>query len=199
MKILAALISVLLILGTTACKRQEENAFSSNYQPPVFIHKDRLETISKFLSGSHHHYDEYLERLHLPGLAYGLVVDDSLIFCGGSGKANLESGEAVTTHTLFRIASMTKSFTAMAILMLRDEGRLSLSDPVSHYLPELEQLAYLSSDAPPVSIYNLLTMTAGFPEDNPWGDRFLDISDEALSEQVRQGISFSKVPSAGYE
>lgn len=208
MKILAAFCSFLLLLGPAACKHQgvemvsdkpEGIVFSSAYQPPVFIQKERMENFTKLLPGSHHHYEELLEAHHLPGLAYGLVVDDSLIFYGGLGKANLESGAAVTEHTLFRIASMTKSFTAMAILMLRDEGSLALSDPVSVYLPELEHLSYLSSDAPPVSIFNLLTMTAGFPEDNPWGDRFLDMSDSALSEQLRQGISFSSVPSISYE
>lgn len=207
-KLAAALISLLLLLGQAACQRQgvenvsgklEAIAFSSDYRPPGFIQKDRMENTRKLLTGSHHHYERILESQHLPGLAYGLVVDDSLIFWGGSGIANLENGDAVTEHTLFRIASMTKSFTAMAIVRLRDEGSLCLSDPVSRYLPEFEQLTYLSSDASPVSIFNLLTMTAGFPEDNPWGDRFLDMSNEALSEQVRQGISFSNVPSTGYE
>jgi len=105
----------------------------------------------------------------------------------------------VTEHSLFRIASMTKSFTAMAILKLRDEGKLSLWDPACHYIPELEDLTYLSGDATPLSIFNLLTMTAGFPEDNPWGDRFLDISDDILMKQVEEGVSFSTVPSLHYE
>jgi len=94
---------------------------------------------------------------------------------------------------------MTKSFTAMAILKLRDEGVLSLTDPVSMFIPELAFLTYLTGDATPITIYNLLTMTAGFPEDNPWGDRFLDITDESLLEQVSQGISFSSIPSQQYE
>ena len=140
-----------------------------------------------------------LQAHHLPGLAYGVVVDDSLIFFGACGSINLENGTAVTEHSLFRIASMSKSFTAMAILKLRDEGKLSLSDPISTYIPELDHLSYLTSDTPPVSIFNLLTMTAGFPEDNPWGDRFLDITDEALMEQVEKGISFSTLSSLHYE
>jgi CubicO group peptidase (beta-lactamase class C family) len=94
---------------------------------------------------------------------------------------------------------MSKSFTAMAILKLRDEGLLALSDPAQKYLPELEHLTYLTADAAPLTIFNLLTMTAGFPEDNPWGDRFLDISDDALLEQVKEGIPFSTLPSLHYE
>ena len=65
---------------------------------------------------------------------------------------------------------MTKSFTAMAIIKLRDEGKLSLEAPAVKYIPELDQLNYLTNDAQPSRIVNLLTMTASFPEDNPWGD-----------------------------
>jgi CubicO group peptidase (beta-lactamase class C family) len=155
--------------------------------------------IRNALSQSHKHYKETIEDHNLPGLAYGLVVDDSLVFYGGFGKSNLEKGTEVTENSLFRIASMSKSFTAMAILKLRDEGMLSLSDAVSIHIPEFKQLHYLTSDAPPVSILNLLTMTAGFPEDNPWGDRFLDINDEDLIKLVEEGISFSTVPSLHYE
>jgi len=173
--------------------------YSDSYRPPVFNETERVQKIREGLAGSHQFYAASALSNHLPGVAYGLVVDDSLVFAGGYGTINTETGEAVTEHSLFRIASMSKSFTAMAILKLRDEGRLSLADPVSRYIPDLEQLIYLTADAPPVTIFNLLTMTAGFPEDNPWGDRFLDIKDSALMEQVGNGISFSSVPSLQYE
>lgn len=208
MKTLPGKYIVTLFLVFAACHRHSGNlppdlssapVFSESYRPPVFENQNRPANIIESLSGSHHHYLEALERHHLPGLAYGLVMDDSLVFFGGYGKSNLESGAEVTEHTLFRIASMSKSFTAMAILKLRDEGKLSLSDPVSSYIPEFSKLKYLTSDAPPIRIFNLLTMTAGFPEDNPWGDRFLDISDEELMKQVEKGISFSTVPSLHYE
>jgi CubicO group peptidase (beta-lactamase class C family) len=94
---------------------------------------------------------------------------------------------------------MTKSFTAMAIIKLRDEGRLSLEDPAANYLPELKNLTYLTEDAPQVTIFNLLTMTSGLPEDNPWGDRQLEISDKDLKGLIDEGISFSNVPSFQYE
>jgi CubicO group peptidase (beta-lactamase class C family) len=173
--------------------------FLKNYEPPHFADQDRLQNTAEALSEAHHFYKESALENHIPGVAYGVVVDDSLVFFGGYGITSLETEGTVTEQSLFRIASMSKSFTAMAVLRLRDEGKLSLSDPAFIYLPELEQLTYLTSDAAPVTIYNLLTMTAGFPEDNPWGDRFLDISDKALMEQVSEGISFSNVPSFQYE
>lgn len=200
-------ISVLLFL--TACsggnnekKSLDEHqslSISDTYNPSTFQDPDRTGKIAAALDAVHCFYSQTAETRHLPGVAYGLVVDDSLVFKGGYGSLNLETGEAVTVHSLFRIASMTKSFTAMAILQLRDQGLLSLNDPVDHFLPELKDLEYLSSDAPPVSIFNLLTMTAGFPEDNPWGDRFLDMADKALMEQVDRAISFSTVTSLHYE
>jgi len=201
-------VLTIFLLGQVACrthtleKPQKQSAplqFSKTYKPPVFEERDRIQSIGAALKASHRFYSEAAAVHKLPALAYGVVVGDSLVFFGTFGKSNIEIGNQVTEHSLFRIASMSKSFTAMAILKLRDEGKLCLAEPASTYVPELKKLKYLSDDAPQVSIFNLLTMTAGFPEDNPWGDRFLDISDNALMEQVAEGISFSTVPSLQYE
>lgn len=178
---------------------QKDLNYSESYLPPEFPDRERIVKIAKALKGTEAYYENCKEEHQLPGIAFGVVVDDSLILSGGLGTINVASGEAVTSRSLFRIASMTKSFTAMAILKLRDEGVLSLIDPVSRFIPELTNLSYLTGDATPLTIYNLLTMTAGFPEDNPWGDRFLDISEKSLLEQVSLGISFSSVPSQQYE
>lgn len=208
MKLSQTVFLLIVILGLTACREQAvesplkqfaPRSFSESYQPSFFEDVGRKQKIGEALANAHHYYAEAAERYHLPAVAYGLVVDDSLVFFGGYGSINLGSNAAATEHSLFRIASMSKSFTAMAILKLRDEGHLALTDPVSAHIPELADLNYLSSDAPAVTILNLLTMTAGFPEDNPWGDRFLDISDEALIQEVAKGISFSTVPSLHYE
>ena len=107
----------------------------------------------------------------IQGIAYGIVIDDTLVIDSAMGLINLDNKLPVTRNSCFRIASMTKSFTAMAILKLRDEGKLNLRDPVSDYKGEMVNLRYLTSDAPTISIEQ---MTAGFPEDNPWGDRQLD-------------------------
>ncbi len=199
---------IFILMMTFGCSSQSADEstelaspirFSNSYKAPEFIDKERIQKIQEALKESHSYYGESAVANHLPGVAYGLVVDDSLVFQGGYGTTDIETGEPVTGQSLFRIASMTKSFTAMAILKLRDEGKLSLLDPVSGYIPQLESLSYITSDATPVSIWNLLTMTAGFPEDNPWGDRFLDMSDETLMKQVEEGISFSTVTSLHYE
>lgn len=172
---------------------------NQEYRAPSFEKADRIRQISDALNDAHQYYLESAQSSHLPGVVYGLVVDDSLVFSGAHGTIDPLSGVPATKHSLFRIASMTKSFTAMAILKLRDEGKLSLADPASIYIPTLAQLEYPTSDATPITLFNLLTMTAGFPEDNPWGDRFLDLPPEALMEHVKEGIPFSNLPSLSYE
>ena len=136
---------------------------------------------------------------HLPGFAYGLIVDGKLIHTGNLGYSNLAEKIPATSKSEFRIASMTKSFTAMAIIKLRDEGKLNLDDPVYLYIPEMREQNYLTKDAPPVTIRHLLTHAAGFPEDNPWGDRQLAVPDDKLIELIGKGISFSNDPGLKFE
>ncbi len=144
-------------------------------------------------------FKDYTGIKHLPGLVYGLIVDGKLVHTFSTGYANLDKKIPATTQSDFRIASMTKSFTAMAILKLRDQGKLKLDDPVYLYIPEMKGQRYLTNDAAPVTIRHLLTHAAGFPEDNPWGDRQLAISDEAMIRMIKKGIYFSNIPGIAYE
>ncbi|MHA4807047.1 serine hydrolase [Flavitalea flava] len=144
-------------------------------------------------------FADFAAKNHSPGLVYGLVKDGKLIYSGSLGFGNLEKKYPATLQSDFRIASMTKSFVSVAILQLRDAGKLRLDDPARLYIPELKDLAYLNGDAPELTLRNLLTHSAGFPEDNPWGDRQLGISDEALLAMVRKGISFSNSPGIAHE
>jgi CubicO group peptidase (beta-lactamase class C family) len=144
-------------------------------------------------------FNKYATENHFPGIVYGLVVDGKLIHQGKTGYSNLSEKILANSKTAYRIASMTKSFTAMAILKLRDEGKLKLDDPVFLYIPEMKDQKYLTKDAAPVTIRHLLTHGAGFPEDNPWGDRQLARSEEELTELIKNGISFSNNPGMKYE
>lgn len=108
---------------------------------------------------------------HAPGLVYGIVADGRLIHVKAIGTQDLEKKRPVTADTLFRIASMTKSFTALSILKLRDEGKLSLDDLAETHVPEMRDWRYPTSDSPRIRIRDLLNHTAGFVTDDPWGDR----------------------------
>lgn len=175
------------------------HGYSITYKPPVFAHDNRVEKIKEIAPEIQQVIEEHAKQKNIPGIAYGIIVDNELVISGATGIINLEERLFASSQSCFRIASMTKSFTAMAILKLRDEGKLSLRDPVENYIPEMSGLEYLSTDASVIHIENLLTMTAGLPEDNPWGDRQLDEPDQMLKDLISDGFSFSNVTSHKYE
>ncbi len=144
-------------------------------------------------------YRAHAEKNHIPGLAFGIVDHGKLVYAGGTGYTNTDKKIPVTAASVFRIASMTKSFTAMAILTLRDAGKLNLEDPVSKYIPEMKQIKPLTGDAREITVRDLLTHSAGFPEDNPWGDRQLQKTDEDLINFIKGGVSLSNTPGTNYE
>ncbi len=117
----------------------------------------------------------------------------------GLGLRDVASGTPVDVDTVFRIASMTKSFTALAILKLRDAGKLSLDDPVARYVPEVGTWQLPTSDSGPITIRHLLSHTAGLPEDNPLGDRVLDMTPEGLSAWLKAGIPFASATGSEFE
>ena len=77
------------------------------------------------------------DKTSTPGCAVGVVRNDSLIFSKGYGMANLNDDIPITPNTVFHVASMSKQFTAAAILLLAQQGKLSLDDDVHKYIPEL--------------------------------------------------------------
>src|SRR5579859_825590 len=172
---------------------------SADYQTPYFEDATRAEKIVRYKSVIDSIFKKSARANHNPAIAYGMVVDNQLIYSNAVGYANLDKGIVADSKSRFRIASMTKSFTAMSILRLRDEGKLQLSDPVEKYIPEMALLHYPTKDTSPITIFNLLTMSAGFPEDNPWGDRQLSDTDQELIDLVKKGISFSTNPATQFE
>jgi len=117
-------------------------------------------------------FERFAARALCPGLVYGVIVDGGLVHAKGRGTLTVGTDVVPGEDSVFRIASMTKSFTAAAILLLRDEDRLRLDDPVATWVPELASAhATYAADSPPVTIGSLLTMSAGLPTDDPWGDR----------------------------
>jgi CubicO group peptidase (beta-lactamase class C family) len=112
---------------------------------------------------------------------------------------DLEARQQVGPDSLFRIASMSKAFTALAILKLRDEGRLSLDAPAENYVPGMRQWRYPTTDSPKITVRNLLTHTAGMVEDNPWGDRQQVVPETGFTSMLRAGIPFSRAPGLAME
>ena len=101
------------------------------------------------------------------------------------GWRDREAGLPTQRDTIFRIASMTKSFTALAIIKLRDEDKLSLEDPVSKWIPENARMELPTRDSPPIRVRQLKSHSAGIPEHNPRGDQQHGASDEARDKWQR--------------
>jgi len=188
-------ILALALLATAATA----GAQSSVAPPPAFDLPDRAERLARTIPAVDSVMRAFMQRSRVPGIAYGIIVDGKLWHVAAHGLREVPTGARVDTSSVFRIASMTKSFTALAILQLRDAGRLSLDDPAEKYVPQLKGLRYPTSDAPRITVRHLLTHSAGFPEDNPWGDQQLAASDEDLSRMIREGIPFSNAPGIAYE
>jgi CubicO group peptidase (beta-lactamase class C family) len=117
------------------------------------------------------HFDRYVETERLPGYAVLVSRGGEVGHFAMYGKRDRESGKPITEDTVYRIYSMTKPITSVAAMMLYEEGRFDLEDPVSAYLPEFSEMRIFaggSSVAPalkpasePVRIWHLLTHTAG--------------------------------------
>lgn len=167
--------------------------------PPQFSDPQRKQKLSAAFPEIDKLFKSFMERSQSPGAVLGVIIDGELVWVKAAGVREKTNNAAVTTDTVFRIASMTKSFTAMAILKLRDAGKLSLDDPVSKYIPELANLPYPTSDSQVLTVRHLLTHSEGFPEDNPWGDRQLAQSDETMRTWLRAGIPFSTSPGTAFE
>ncbi len=174
-------------------------AQSSLAPPAAFPVPDRVARLTRALPRIDSAMRVFAERNRVPGIAYGVIVDGRLLHVQAVGLRDVARDAPLDTSSVFRIASMTKSFTALAILQLRDAGRLALDEPAERYVPELAGLRYPMSDAPRITVRHLLTHSAGFPEDNPWGDQQLAATDEDLARMLRTGVPFSNAPGVAYE
>ncbi len=136
---------------------------------------------------------------HVPGLVYGIVMDGRLIVVKGQGIQDVVAKRPVNPDTLFRIASMSKAFTALAILKLRDEGKLSLDAPAETYVPEMRGWVYPTKDSRKIRVRDLLNHIAGLVTDDPWGDRQQPLTEPEFTAILKAGIPFSRPAGSAME
>lgn len=135
---------------------------------------------------------EHHARGAAPSAVWGVFDRQGLVRVGSCGE--LGDGTIPGPDTAYRIASCTKSFTATAVLALRDAGELNLDEPITRFVPDFSSVVLPSDDAPTPTIRMLLTMSAGLPTDDPWADRLEGISTDDLDSILRRGLSFESVP-----
>ncbi|WP_394849983.1 beta-lactamase family protein [Pendulispora brunnea] len=135
---------------------------------------------------------------HVPGMGVGIVLGGEIVYAKGFGLRDVERKRPFEADTPFPIASVTKSFTAMAILRLRDEGKLDLDVPAERYYPPLGRIARATRDSPAITLRMLLSHSSGMPEDNPWGDVTEHFTEQDMAKLL-DGAAMSRAPGVAYE
>ncbi len=143
--------------------------------------------------------DQFLDGRHIPGVAYGMILGGELVHSRGIGTLRVGEEATPDADSVFRIASMTKSFTAATIVGLRDEGRLALDDPIARHVPELAGLHGPTADSPPITVRHLMTMSSGLATDDPWADRQEGLDLAAFAELLRGPLTFAWAPGTRFE
>jgi CubicO group peptidase (beta-lactamase class C family) len=145
-------------------------------------------------------FADFQQSSHAPGLVYGIVQDGRLVHVKSYGVQDLTAARRpVTPDSLFRIASMSKAFTGLAILKLRDEGKLSLDALAERYVPELKSWKYPTKDSPRIRVRDLLNHVSGFVTDDPWGDRQQVMTEAQFTAVLKNGVPFTRAPALGFE
>lgn len=147
-------------------------------------------------------FSEWDNAANKPGVAGGLLRNNEVIYLKGFGSADVNQQVSITTDTKFQLGAMSKQFTAFAILLLEEQGKLSLSDDVHKYLPQLPEFGH------ELTIKHLLSQSSGLhdflalKEIAGWRDKDVFTHQDALDLIFRQkkldyipGTKFSQTSS----
>ena len=119
-----------------------------------------------------------MDSQHIPGLSLGVVRDGKVVLAKGYGKASVELDAPVTPTTLFALASVSKQFTAAAILLLVEAGKVGLNDSLTNYF------TWVPKEWSEVKVRHLLTHTSGIREEEQKGDFFEWEREEHNQEEI---------------
>ena len=126
--LVGVLIALCLSISLAGCGDATEPQIPSVYSPETAV--------------SYSEVDGYISQQmtddDIPGLAVVVVQGDEVVYLKGFGVTSLGNPSPVTPQTIFELASISKSFTALGVLLLRDEGLIELDVPVQRYLPDLQ-------------------------------------------------------------
>jgi CubicO group peptidase (beta-lactamase class C family) len=121
--------------------------------------------------------EQQIAKHEIAGAVTLVVAKDRVLHLEGTGWADVASKRPMTPDTLFWIASMTKPVTGVALLMLQDEGKLQVTDPVAKYLPEFANLKTPSGKPANLTIVQIATHTSGLGEAGPAGQQAKTLAD----------------------
>jgi len=172
-------------LGTTMFRQQDSTASADTVAPVDSAASTDSAAPPRTIPELQARIREILAETRTPGIGIALVSRDSAIWVAGIGTADVASGRPATDSTLFRIGSTSKAFVSLLTLLMQQEGRLSLEDPVWAHAPELV-FTNKWEDTDPVRIVHLLEHTTG------WDD--LALRDYALNDStitLREGLAYN--------
>ncbi|HZZ30326.1 MAG TPA: serine hydrolase domain-containing protein [Pirellulales bacterium] len=139
---------------------------------------------------------KFVDGHEIAGAVMVIGTSDGIVYQEAIGKRTLEADQPMPKDAIFRIMSMTKPITAMSLMLLRDEGKLSIDDPVEKYIPEFKgQMVVASTDKDagtvtlkkpdrPITLKDLLTHTSGQPEYPDGLKALMRTRDHTLAEVV---------------
>ena len=146
--LLAVFLSLVIIISTANAADDDAEKDLSN----------ELALIESWLDGQRA-YDR------VPGLSAAIVHDQELLWSGASGYADIEGSEPATADTIYGICSISKLFTGIAVMQLRDQGKVDLDDAVSKLLPWFN-LDQVHTGSPTITLEGMLTHSAGLPRES---------------------------------
>lgn len=144
------LLGILLSIISMHIQAQQDSITNQNFKQEVIQFMDSIA-------------EEHIEKNTTTGMAYAIVKDGELIATNGHGLADIDENRPFRSNTSFRIASVTKLFTATAVMQLHSKGLIDLHRDIRYYLPDFQ---YTSIEGDSVTLLNLLTHTGGFEDKN---------------------------------
>ena len=133
----------------------------------------------------------FVKENRLPGAAVGIVHEDKLVWSKGIGFADVKKKRPADPKTLYRIASITKTFTATAVMQLRDQGKLALDDPLVTYLPELADAKSTFGPIEGLTIRRLLSHESGLQSEPPDADFSLVLYESEAAANLARAADIS--------
>lgn len=154
---------------------------------PLAAAEDKPPTSAQALDLARRWLDAQRAYEEIPGMSAAIVHDQKVLWEGGSGVADPSTGRAATAETLYSICSVSKLFTSVAVMQLRDEGKLALDDPLSKHLPWYTMKA--AEGGRDATIVGVLTHSAGLPRESDfpyWTGAFDFPTRENVMERLAQ-------------
>lgn len=162
----------------------------------AFADAARRQKLEAALPGLDKVVEDELKKQALPGVAVGVVIDGDLVWAKGFGVVSPNAKAVPDADTVYRIGSITKSFTGLALLSLRDEGALRLDDPLAKWLPEASGLVSPTSDSPRITLRQLSNHTSGLSRDGTFDGEAAPTEQIVLSSLA--GLALESAPGTNW-